>query len=210
MTMLDLDFGASSLHVGDTRSKKRIPDMQTGRPDDFQTPDYAVKPLLPYLQQSWHIWEPAQGEGNIVRFLCEQGYSIVGSDILTGTDFLTNMRDCDAIVTNPPYRYKNDFLRRCYALGKPFALLMPLTALESKERQSLYRTYGLELLLMDRRIHYKTPSGKVENAGSNAWFATCWFTWGLNIGSALTFATIGDDAGQTELFEDTEGTIKVS
>jgi hypothetical protein len=187
------------------RARKHIPEKRHGSPDDFQTPDYAVKPLLPYLCPLWRIWEPAQGEGNIVRFLCEQGYDVTGSDILTGSDFLHVIRDCDAIVTNPPYRFKNEFIARCYALGKPFALLMPLTALESKDRQNLYRRYGMELLLMDKRIHFKTPTGKTEESGlSNSWFSTCWFTWKLNLGSALTFAQIDAPMYQTELFDGEE------
>ncbi|MFO8133200.1 MAG: hypothetical protein R6U10_04620, partial [Thermoplasmatota archaeon] len=40
----------------------------------------------------------------------------------------------DCIVTNPPFSRKDEFLEQCYAYGKPFALLMPLTALEGMRR----------------------------------------------------------------------------
>ena len=37
----------------------------------------------------------------------------------------------DCIITNPPFSLKQEFLQRCYELGKPFALLLPLTTFES-------------------------------------------------------------------------------
>jgi hypothetical protein len=89
----------------------------------------------------------------------------------------------DCIITNPPFSIKQQFLERAYMLGKPFAFLLPLTTLETKKRQDLFRLYGLEIILLDRRINFFTPSGMV----SSAWFATAWFTWGLNIGKQLSF-----------------------
>lgn len=157
-----------------------------GRPDDFQTPSIALLPLLPYLRPQWHIWEPACGQGNLVRALAERGYRVTGTDVLQGQNFHDIALDCDCILTNPPYRSKDAFLARCYALGKPFALLMPLTALEGRVRQTFYRERGVEVIFMDRRINFRTPSG----TGKSSWFPTAWFTWGLGIGQAMTFAQL--------------------
>jgi hypothetical protein len=121
------------------------------------TPASALAPLLPYLQKVWKIWEPAMGEGRPVAGLREQGYQAEGSDIKTGDDFLLSQRGCDVIVTNPPYSRKQEFLERCYALGKPFALLLPLTALETEERQQLFREHGIEIILLSKRITFETP-----------------------------------------------------
>jgi hypothetical protein len=127
------------------------------------------------------------GKGYLVGELRRLGYKVIGTDILTGTDFITANVDADCIVTNPPYRYKQEFLERCYALGKPFALLMPLTALETGKRQRLYKQYGLEMILFDKRINFETPN-MVEK--SSAWFASAWYTNGLNIGQQLTFVEL--------------------
>jgi len=168
------------------------PPMRQGSPDDFQTPKEALLPLLPYLNKDWYIWECACGNGNLVRGLEEHGYHVNGTDILTGCDFLdwqsrVNTIWMDCIVTNPPFKYKQQFLEQCYKLGKPFALLLPLTALETGKRQSLFAKYGLEIILFDKRINFETPN-KIQN--SSSWFATAWFTNGLNIGKQLTFATL--------------------
>lgn len=164
---------------------KKIKNMCNNAPDDFQTPAIALKPLLPFLNKSWVIWECAEGKGNLVREFSRLGYNVVGSDIISNKhNFLYWKPDrFDCIITNPPYSIKEKFLERCYQLKKPFALLMPLTALESQSRQKLYRKYGLQLILMDGRINFETPKTK----GSGSWFATAWFTNGLNLPKELNF-----------------------
>ena len=163
------------------------PPLRHGSPDDFQTPPEALAPLLPYLNKEWTIWECAMGKGYLVDELRRLGYKVVGTDILTGTDFITAGIEADCIITTPPYKYKQEFLERCYSLGKPFALLMPLTALETGKRQRLYKQHGLEMILFDKRINLETPN-KIEK--SSSWFASAWYTNGLNIGTQLTFAEL--------------------
>ena len=159
------------------------PPMSVKSADDFQTPAHAIIPLLSYIPKTWTIWECACGRNNLVRAFGVAGYSIIGTDI--EHDFLKNDLDMsyDVIITNPPYSIKQSFLIRCYDLGKPFALLLPLTTFETKKRQGLFAKHGVEVIFMPTRINFETPSGR----GKGAWFATAWFTWGLNIGKALTF-----------------------
>lgn len=165
------------------------PPLVQGNSNDFQTPIYGIEPLLPYLKKSWVIWEPACGNGNIVNYLGSLGYNIIGTDILFNDnlynyDFLTWKPEVfDCIITNPPYSIKQKFLERCYKLGKPFALLLPLTTFETRKRQKLFRDNGIEVIFLPERINFETPSGK----GSSAWFATAWFTWGFGIGKPMTF-----------------------
>jgi len=165
----------------------KIPSAQ-GRPDDFQIPPIALNPLYPYLKPDWTIWEPSQGKGNLTKALSST-YKVIGSDILTEQDFLTWMPDqeFDCIITNPPFSLKQQFLSRCYSLGKPFALLLPLTTFETKKRQHLFKTYGVEVILFDKRINFETPN-QIEK--SSSWFGTAWFTNGLNIGKELSFVSL--------------------
>jgi len=167
----------------------RPPSMKQGSPDDFQSPKKAIDCLLPFLNSGWIIWEPAAGKGNIVNALSEKGFLVFGSDILSGYDFTSSVQPnikFDCIITNPPYSLKEEFLKRCYELGKPFALLMPLTGLESEARQKLYRKYGIQLIIPNKRFNFETPSG----GGSTAWFLTCWYTHGLNLPKDLNFVEI--------------------
>jgi len=161
------------------------PPSRQGSPDDFQTPPEALVPLLPYIPKDWVIWECAQGFGWLTKGLIFNGYKVIGSDILTGQDYrMWQPDEWDIAVTNPPYAIKQQFLERAYMLGKPFAFLLPLTTFETGKRQMLFDKYGLEVIFLDKRINFRTPSGK----GSGSWFATAWFTNGLNIGKQMTFA----------------------
>lgn len=165
------------------------PPLKKHNMNDFQTPDYAIKPLLPYIKKDWVIWECACGRGNIVKAFELEGYSIFGTDILSGKDFLMwQPEGYDCIITNPPYSIKQDFLQRAYNLKKPFAFLLPLTTFETYKRQYLFKNYGLEVIFFDKRINFETPSGN----GSGSWFATAWFTNGLNIGKELNFVRLRD------------------
>ena len=152
--------------------------------DDFQTPPSALEPLFSFLPRNWVIWEPACGNLNLVKAFDLAGYKTISTDIKKGQDFRLEERECDCIITNPPFSLKEEFLARCYELKKPFALLMPLTALEGQKRQEMYRKHGIEIIIMPKRINFETPN-KVTK--SSAWFATAWFTNGLNIGKQLTF-----------------------
>lgn len=164
------------------------PPLHGYAPDDFQTPPEALLPLLPHLQRDWVLWECAEGKGYLTKALVDKGYEVIGSDILNGADFLVwePVVHYDCIITNPPYSLKQKFLVRAYHLGKPFAFLLPLTTLETKARQDLFKRYGLEIILFDKRINFHVPSGKE----SKSWFATAWFTNGLNIGRQLTFTRL--------------------
>ncbi|MGC8579683.1 MAG: tRNA (adenine-N(6)-)-methyltransferase, partial [bacterium] len=92
----------------------------------------------------------------------------------------------DCIITNPPYSLKEEFLERAYSFNKPFAFLMPITALEGKTRQDLYKKYGLQLLIPNKRINFETPSGK----GSGSWFASAWFTYKFNLPKDIMFEVL--------------------
>lgn len=161
--------------------------------DRCQTPDYAVDPLLPFLNPDLTIWEPAAGEGLLVDTLYDGGIgTVVSGDLLDGQNFfdpLCEPEHWDILVTNPPYSTKYGWLARCYALGKPFALLMPIDVFGSTEAQALFHRYGVEVIFMNQRIDFKMPE---KGWDSSAQFSTAWFTWGLEIGRQMTFADIYD------------------
>ena len=150
--------------------------------DFIKTPKYAVLPLLKYLpKEKLTIWECADaGDSKITDTLKENGYNVINTDILTGFDFLKDTPDFnfDIIITNPPYSLKDEWLYKCYEYNKPFALLLPLTALEGITRGNMYRQNTISLIVLDRRVSF---------TGDSSWFAVGWFLWKMDIGNKLYF-----------------------
>lgn len=165
-----------------------MPPKRTGSSDIFQTPAWPVLSLLPYIPIEWKIWEPACGKGQLVNTLLSAGYETIGTDIQDGFDFLDDLsaigRDFDCIITNPPYSTKDKWLTRCFEIGKPFALLLPITALGEQYRVQLYRQHGIQIVLLPERVHFETPTGE----GKGAWFYTAWFCNGLDLPNQITVA----------------------
>ena len=172
------------------------PPLMKGRPDNYQTPKIAWEYLKPYIKKEWTVWECASGEGQLYTFIKEDGFTVIGSD--KEYDFLRQpTKDCDCIITNPPYSLKDEFIERCYAINKPFALLMPLTALEGKRRQREFAEHGVQMIIPPKRINFKTPSGQ----GRSAWFATAWFCYKLNLPKEINFITIAKSLHTTGQYD---------
>lgn len=144
--------------------------------DEYKTPDEAILPLLEFIRKKFPkgstVWEPCGENSNITKIFRSYEYNVIETHINKGFDFLKdNMdKDFDLIVTNPPYSKKDEWLERCYEHGKPFALLMPTYALNGKKRVSLYKKYGIELIVFDKRIQF-------DRKRNGAWFPVCWFCW---------------------------------
>jgi 23S rRNA G2445 N2-methylase RlmL len=150
--------------------------------DEVYTPPEAIVPLIPHLDSQWTIWELSEATGNISRVLKSYHFEVIGTNY---DCLLYSPNYFDAIVSNPPYSIKTKILRRCYELGKPFALLLPMTALEGAERQQLYSKYGLQIILLNKRVKFEIFSGK-----QNPWFATAWFTNGLKLTRDIVYTQI--------------------
>lgn len=138
--------------------------------DEFFTPTYAVKPLLKYIPRDVkRIWCPCDTEDSkIVQILGKEGFEVQPSHIEEGCDFLNFDLPFayDMIITNPPYSIKNKIIKRCYELGKPFALLLPLTGLEGEARCEMYDKEGIGVVILDKRVEFLK---------GNVWFNTSWF-----------------------------------
>lgn len=149
--------------------------------DRCNTPAYAVDPLLPFLHPDVLIWESAAGTGNIVQAL--QPRRVIGTDL--HGDYAQPPRNFfawqpahfDILVTNPPYSIKFDWLERCYQIGKPFALLVPVEMIGAKSAQTLMEKHGCELMLLNRRVNFEMPNKGWD--GSSAQFPVLWLCWQL-------------------------------
>ena len=158
--------------------------------DLCQTPPYALDPLWPHLDGIQTIWEPACGEGYLADTLSTTGFKVLRTDLLTGQNFFEYQPEegWDCLITNPPFSLKYRWLERCYDLGKPFVLLLPVETLGAKQAQDLFREFGIEVIFMDQRVNFKMPNKGWKK--SAAQFPTAWFTWQMKLGKSMIFAHI--------------------
>lgn len=134
------------------------------------------------------VWECAgTEESTIVKAFESVGINCIATDIKTGTDFLTCEipHDVQAVVTNPPYSLKDEFIARAVYHAIPFAFLVPITTLGGITRGKLFKQLGsnISLRIYSKRIDF---TGKRRN-----WFNVMWLYWIKDIPSRLDFVMEG-------------------
>ena len=134
--------------------------------DECYTPKEALIPLFKYIDKEKTWYEATSGiSNNIVECMKENGFNVVGSNCT----FFNYDNRFDGIITNPPYSKKDYFIERCYDLGKPFALLLPVSSIQGQKRGKMFNKYGIELLVLNKRIDF-TGKGCPH-------FGVAWFCW---------------------------------
>lgn len=149
---------------------------KAGKLDECYTPPHATLPLLPFISSNHILWESAPGEGFMVNALVRQCCTVIFDP---EQDFFEwEPLYWDIQVTNPPYSRKFAWLRRSYALGKPFALLLPVESIGAAQGNTLLAAHGAELILFTKRINFHMPN---KGYAGSAQFPVLWWTWGLNL-----------------------------
>jgi hypothetical protein len=141
---------------------------QWTRASDFDTPESAVYPLIPLVKSGSVVWEctDRRRKSGITSAFRAAGFTVENPDL----DFLgkERMDGFDYIITNPPFNQKDAFIERCIEYGKPFALLLPLTALEGLKRHYIWKGIENELGLL-------VLAKRTDFTGGGVWFNTSWF-----------------------------------
>ncbi len=170
-----------NLNGGFKPTLKRSADL--GGADFFPTPAWATHALVGSEGFEGTIWEPACGDGAMVRVLTQTGCPVEASDLYergygeSGVDFLKTTRLVDNIVTNPPYNSAEGFvqagLRQCK--GK-LALLLRLAFLEgaNRQREIFGKTPPARVWVFSERITFY-PAGMVQKGSGTTAYA--WFVW---------------------------------
>lgn len=147
------------------------------------------------------IWECACGAGHLAERFRELGHAVIASDIIergypsfVAHDFLTDpprfaLMDETVgaddrfspidIVTNPPFKWAEDFVRRGMEILSPerkLCLFLKLTFLESERRDALFNEFPPARIHVCRRRVKCAKNGAFSQVQSSP---TCyaWFIW---------------------------------
>ena len=135
-------------------NKGYLQSSRTKESDEVYTPSYAVKPIIKYIKPGSIVWCPFDTvDSAYVEELNAAGFTVIYSHIDNGQNFFEYEPDeYDVIISNPPFSIKDDILRRLNELNKPYAMLMPLPALQGQKRFKYLK--GSQALIFDKRINY--------------------------------------------------------
>ena len=130
--------------------------MKKGKSDEWYTPESAVLPVLKYLKLKSKIWCPFDtDESNFVKVFLENDFDVVKTHIDNGFDFFKIEKECDYIISNPPYSMRNDVLRRLFYFKKPFMMLMNTNGLfDSNIRWELFKNHNFTLIYLKGRTSF--------------------------------------------------------
>lgn len=123
--------------------------------DEVYTPSYAIKPLLKYISKDKIIWCPFDTEDSeYVKILNNNGNKVIFSHIDNGQNFFEYEPEesYDLIISNPPFSIKDMIIQRLDELKKPYAILLPIPALQGQKRFQYMK--NCQALIFDKRINY--------------------------------------------------------
>lgn len=157
--------------------------------DAYFSPPEAVQSLLciEWEHLPEFLWEPAAGDGAIVRPLRAAGFHVVASDVAdyglencrAGVDYLVAKPPVgvEGVVTNPPYKLALPFAKKAIREVRYLALLLRTNFLESTSRLPFFRSHEpARIWISSRRLPMMHRYGwQGPRSPSNTCFA--WFIW---------------------------------
>lgn len=131
--------------------------------DEYITPEYAIYPILKYIRPHSKILCPFDLENSsYVKVFRENGHRVKYSHIETGKDFFDIKKtSADYIISNPPYSTITDVFKHLFMLDVSFAMLIKFPGIFESKRFYLFRDYGIEMLVLNKRIKFEDKEGVI-------------------------------------------------
>lgn len=151
--------------------------------DYYATEPIAIEWLMKLEELNKNIWEPACGEGHLAKPLVANGYNVKSTDLIDrgygmgGVDFFleTEVFDGD-IITNPPYKYAQEFVEKAISLvgdGHKVCMFLKVQFLEGKKRRKMFEKYPPKTVWVSTNRIRCGKNGEFK--GSMVAYA--WYVW---------------------------------
>ena len=154
-----------------------------------------------------NVLEPAAGEGHLALSLESFGHNVIEADILKRStrtivhNFLEddpsklNLPEKFDIVTNPPYKYAIQFVKKSLEIlpqDRYLAMLLKLTFLEGDGRLKLFKKDPPKNVHVYSRRIACAMNGDFSTMGSSS-VAYCWFIWQKGFQGETSIGWIDND-----------------
>lgn len=157
------------------------------RKDDlYETAPIATEKLIQAEKLPAGIWEPACGRGAIASVLASAGHKVCSSDLVdygngySRIDFLMEWKmpqHCTAIVTNPPFKLANQFVRHAIELCPLVIMLLRLSFIESEGRSDILDGKLSRVHCFKKRLPMMHRDGWSGSKIDHSSVVFAWFVW---------------------------------
>lgn len=158
--------------------------------DYYATEPRVIDELFSVERFSEHIWEPACGEGHLSKKMEEHGKLVRSTDLIYrgygdgNVDFLSTQAAWNGdIITNPPYKFAQEFVEHALLLQQKSelpnlktAMFLKLTFLEGQKRQKLFKKHPPHTVYVYSSRRTCALNGDFTTVGSSA-SCYAWFVW---------------------------------
>lgn len=155
--------------------------------DDYYATEPKATELLLKLEDFDDVWEVACGGGHMAEVIRKTGKLARASDKFWRgyepaevRDFLEYHWGWDGdIITNPPYKYANQFIENAMLNlkdGRKLALFLPIRYTEGKARKLLFEKYPPKKIWVSSGRLKCAINGEFENMKGSA-VSYAWFIW---------------------------------
>lgn len=126
--------------------------------DECYTPDKVWDDISYYLPHNGIVFEPFYGEGHTFRYLQKLYSKVLGKRDL---DFFSEesdryLKQCDIVISNPPFSIKFKILQKLIEFNKPFILLFPLGSINTTKFVNIIKnkTKDTSIIVPNGRIKF--------------------------------------------------------
>ena len=160
--------------------------------DYYATHPSMAKFLLELEPQLNNIWEPACGEGHLAKVFEKNNKLLFASDLIDrgynskfcnkDFNFLNmNLKHNGDIVTNPPYKYALEFVKKSLESineNHYVCMFLKLTFLEGKERRNFFKENPpIRIWVSSSRMECAKNGKFLKDNGNGGAVAFGWFVW---------------------------------
>jgi hypothetical protein len=150
------------------------------------TPRYVVEQIydLVRIERFKSIWFPFNNYDSQFKLKADElnlKYKATHIFDDVGNDFFKTIppSECELMISNPPFGIQNDIIRHSFdliedGLIKSFALLLPLSTLETETRANMYDKYkhDLSVIIFKKRIKFLGKSHSFNKG-------CCWICYNI-------------------------------
>lgn len=143
----------------------------------------ALNNILPL--DNLEVWEPACGGGHLSKRMKEFGAIVYSTDLYdrgygdSGIDFFaTKSLLAPIIITNPPYKFAQEFVEHALELGaEKVAMFLKITFLEGQKRRKMFEKYPPKTVAVFSKRIQVAINGDPEMFAKSSAACYAWFIW---------------------------------